>query len=69
MLVALIILIVSMADTWTSKNNFTVARHIKSAARTAALTLLIYVIYANVVDRLPIKTGKENTEESSVVNE
>ena len=73
MLVALILIIVSMDDVWMGKRAFAVIRHVKSAARTAALTLLIYVIYVGVVDRLPMKNfivlQRNDAEKSTILPE
>ena len=48
--VSFVLLILSTVDVWTSQKTLHLARHIRSAARTAAVTLLIFVIYVNVVD-------------------
>lgn len=48
--VSFILLILSTVDVWTSEKGLTLSRHIRSAARTAAVTLLIFVIYVNVAD-------------------
>ena len=55
MLTALVLLILSAADVWTSHRSLCIARHTKSAVRTAAITLLIFVIYVNVVERIPLR--------------
>lgn len=48
--VSFVLLILSTVDVWTGEKSLVLARHIRSAARTAAVTLLIFVIYVNVTN-------------------
>lgn len=42
---ALILLSLSMIDLWTTKKDFIIVQHVRSALETAAITLLVIIIY------------------------
>ena len=58
MLAALVLIVFGGADVWTGRHALPVTHHIKSAARTAAITFLIFVISVHIVDHIPYRRGE-----------
>lgn len=52
---AFILLVFSSADVIMGKRGFSLSLHIKSIAKTAAITLFVFVIYVNISQKIPMK--------------
>lgn len=54
-LAAFIILVFSSADILLGKRGYSLSVHLKSIAKTAAITLLVFVLYVNISQKIPMK--------------
>lgn len=52
---AFIFLVFSSADVIMGNRGFSISLHIKSISKTAAITLLVFVIYVNISQKIPMK--------------
>ena len=78
LVVALGLLVLSTIDFWTGECGLIISKHIRSAARTAAITLSLYVVYVNIVNGTPMrqiisansihKIGEQRTEEERIID-
>lgn len=72
-IVAFVLLLLSTITIWTTKKSFSLVQHLRSIFQTAAITLLVYVIWVNVANKVPmsyygLNAKNQNNNPTKMIN-